>query len=191
MDEPNFKRIYPYFILLAVLFFSLWAFGYLFAQLNPEFVSGISGPECKKFGFLNELNPLLVFLSTFLINSLTALIATTAGVLFGLVPVFYIAFLGSITGLVMKAVGPEMGNQQFLIRILPHFIFEITGILLACSYGLWSGKQFYRRTIKKEDISTKQVVLQTTKKFLKVVLPLLFVAAVVETFITPLIIEMT
>ncbi len=101
------------------------------------------------------------------------------------------AFLGSITGLVMNAVGPEMSHQQFLVGILPHFVFEITGTFFAGTYGLWAGKQFYKKTIKKESISIKQVIQQAFTKYLKIVLPLMLVAAAVETFITPIIIGAT
>lgn len=186
-DDLSFKRIYPYFILFAVLFFSSCASGYFYAQSNPEIANESFSMLSQQFEVIKELHPVLIFLFIFFNNSIKALIATATGFLFGLVPIFFITFNGYVIGLVAYVGGTDIGMYTILMRLIPHGIFEVPGILLACSYGLWSGKQLYRRIIKKEDISIKSTIIKASKKCLRVVFPILFVAAVVEAFVTPLV----
>ncbi|MFP4558278.1 MAG: stage II sporulation protein M [Archaeoglobaceae archaeon] len=186
-DDLSFKKIYPYFILFAILFFSSGASGYFYAQSHPEMASESFNTLSQQFEVIEEFHPLLIFLFIFFNNSIKALIATATGFFFGLSPIFFITFNGYIIGLVVYVGGANIGADQILMRLIPHGIFEVPAILLACSYGLWTGKQFYRRTIRKEDISIKSTLLKASYKCLRVVFPLLLVAAVVETFITPLI----
>lgn len=190
-DDLSFKRIYPYFILFAILFFSSGASGYFYAQSHPELAGESFNMLSQQFEVIKELHPVMIFLFIFFNNSVKALIATATGFFFGLIPIFFITFNGYIIGLVVYVGGANIGTYQILMRLIPHGVFEVPGILLACSYGLWAGKQFYRRTFRKEDISIKSTILQASYKCLRVVFPLLLVAAVVETFLTPLIAGIT
>ncbi len=185
--ELSFKKIYPYFILFAILFFSSGASGYFYAQSNPEMASESFNMLSQQFEIIKDLNPALILLFIFFNNFIKALIATATGFFFGLIPIFFITFNGYIIGLVVYVGGTNIGTYQIMMRLIPHGIFEVPAILLACSYGLWAGKQFYRRTFRKENISIKSTILQASYKCVRIVFPLLLVAAVVETFITPVV----
>lgn len=186
-DDLSFKKIYPYFILFAILFFSSGASGYFYAQSHPDLASESFSMLSEQFEVITELHPAMIFLFIFFNNFIKALIATATGFFFGLIPIFFITFNGYIIGLVVYVGGTNIGMDQILMRLIPHGIFEVPAILLACSYGLWAGKQFYRRTFRKEDISIKSTILRASYKCVRVVFPLLLVAAVVETVITPLV----
>lgn len=186
-DDLSFKKIYPYFILFAILFFSSGASGYFYAQSHPDLASESFSMLSQQFEVITELHPAMIFLFIFFNNFIKALIATATGFFFGLIPIFFITFNGYIIGLVVYVGGANIGMYQIMMRLIPHGIFEVPAILLACSYGLWAGKQFYRRTFRKEEISIKSVIIQASYKCLRVVFPILLVAAVVETFVTPII----
>ncbi|MFO7968431.1 MAG: stage II sporulation protein M [Archaeoglobaceae archaeon] len=186
-DDLSFKKIYPYFILFAILFFSSGASGYYYAQSNPGLASESFDMLSQQFEVITDLHPVLILLFIFFNNFIKALVATATGFFFGLAPIFFITFNGYIIGLVVYVSGSNIGMYQIMMRLIPHGIFEIPAILLACSYGLWAGKQFYRRTFRKEAISIKETILQASYKCVRVVFPLLLVAAVVETVITPLV----
>ena len=61
-------------------------------------------------------------------------------------------------------------------------ILEIPAILLAAGYGLWLGSVFYRSLKHGEPF--KEPFLWAIKKYYKVILPLLLLAAFIEAFLT-------
>jgi stage II sporulation protein M len=183
-NNLNNKNIFIYFILLGSLFVLSSTGGYLHAKSNPELAKESVDMLSAELSFIKEFNPLFIFLFIFLNNSIKALIATAAGFFFGIFPIFFILFNGYIIGLVVYIGGTEMGIHRVLMYIIPHGILEVPAIILACSYGLWLGIQFYKRVVGMK-ISMKESFLKATDKCLRTVVPILLVAAAVETFVTP------
>ncbi len=74
---------------------------------------------------------------------------------------------------------------SFILGLLPHGIFEIPAIILSCTVGIAIG---LRVILKKRYVpyrTKREVVRQCCTVFLVIILPLFIVAAVVETFVTP------
>ncbi|PGK51249.1 hypothetical protein CN918_26015 [Priestia megaterium] len=97
---------------------------------------------------------------------------------------------GAVLGLVLaalKIVNPKDSTWTNLFTgIVPHGIFEIPAIILGGAIGARLGLAGYRTLFKKEqELPYKTVLLQSSRFFLCILLPLLVIAAFVEMFITP------
>ena len=98
----------------------------------------------------------------------------------------------SVNGLLIGAVTELMRQQQGLLFIaaalVPHGIFEIPAFLIAGGLGLLLGQGLIAEWHGRGDAATLAVPL--ARLFLRVVVPLLAVAALVEAFITPAVLSM-
>lgn len=82
-----------------------------------------------------------------------------------------------LIGVVIGFIAPIRNNNLLVITsILPHGIVEIPASLIACAIGIWFIQEKYV-----QEIGYRGVV----KLFAIYVLPLLFLAAMLETYVTP------
>ena len=122
-------------------------------------------------------------------NFTAALIASFGGVIFGLPTIFIglinFILLGFLAGLAI--FGPEAGQLnllRFVILTVPHGIFEITAILFSVALGLKLGILWF---LPKSKGSRKKVFLLSLKQsfvIMPLIAVLLFVAAIIEIFVT-------
>jgi stage II sporulation protein M len=116
-------------------------------------------------------------------------------VVIGVVPFLFLPavllFLnGFISGLVMSAVAmPETTSRLafFLAGLLPHGIFEFAAIFLAGAMGLNLCSRMIRKILRQagDELNLKAYGYFTVKSFAFIVAPLLLVAALVESLVTP------
>jgi len=78
-----------------------------------------------------------------------------------------------------------MGYMNASKAIFPHGIFEIIAMIIAASYGLQLGKVFHRWLKQKNVISLKQSTAKAVKINVMIGIPLLVIAAFIETYVTP------
>ena len=99
-----------------------------------------------------------------------------------------IFFNGELVGFVFGIARQRgISISRVMAGIVPHGILEIPAIILSSGYGLWLGYKFYRFLWKKEPF--KIYFSYALKKYLYEILPLFFLAAIIETFITPLVLN--
>ncbi len=126
-----------------------------------------------------HLGTFSMFLMIFLNNSKTAAIAMLGGIVFGIVPWIIVLFNGFMVGSV-STIAYEAGGKgipQIILLLIPHGVIEIPAILLAATAGIL----FYRnvrRGYSKEGF-------KLSLKLLGISVVMLFIAALVETFVTP------
>ena len=92
-------------------------------------------------------NPeLSFFLFIFLNNSIKSILVLFSGILFGFIPLVFLAINGMVIGFLLNLVGSNGGDLGELIfkGLLPHGIIEIPVILIACAYGLALGGLVFR-----------------------------------------------
>ncbi len=128
-------------------------------------------------------NPAIVSLNIFINNLQASVILFLGGVSFGLITILILTLNGFIIGIVAEMIRQEQGMLFFLAGVLPHGIFEIPAFILAGSYGILLGGELWRELGGDGDAITTASIYG--KKFLRLVLPLLAVAACIEGFITP------
>jgi stage II sporulation protein M len=125
----------------------------------------------------------------FLNNAIKSLLVMAGGVVFGLFPVIFLLANGAALGIVLSASVRSRGLLPALLAILPHGIFELPAILLASSMGLLLGGFAIKRLFRRANISLRNELVLAMSFFTRIVLPLLVVAAVVEAFLTAILVS--
>ena len=182
--EPQKPESYsPYIIVAVLVFFIPLITGYFAGPVLGD--NPLADME-ELFELLGDLSPLVIFLVIFFNNTIKALLAVVLGILAGLPTLVFVGFNGYILGAVVAALKTELSGAVIAASLVPHGIIEISMILLASAFGLAVGMESIRYLFRR-----KSAVRATLKKglmlYLKWVLAGLFIAAVVEVLVTPLI----
>ncbi len=141
----------------------------------------------KSFGWIKTLNPFVVMMIIFLNNALKSLIAIITGVALGFIPLIFVAGNGMLIGMLVNIILKEKGSIFVITALLPHGVIEIPMVLISASIGLRLGHGMYL-SIKGENNNIKSELKQGLEFYMKWVAPLLLLAAIIETFVTPLIV---
>ncbi len=177
------KNIKFYLKALALLFVISGAFGFITAQQFP-FEAGMAVEQASgDLSFLDQLSSMTIFSIIALNNSVKAIIIILLGILWGIVPVLFILINGYVVGVVVSVVTASAGFSTILLGTIPHGIFEIPAILLAASYGVWLGEMFTKK-LKDKKIQLNVSIKYTIGKFMRIILPVLVLAAFIEAFFT-------
>jgi|Deesub1362A_J573_1020465.scaffolds.fasta_scaffold00125_38 stage II sporulation protein M len=182
------REIKIYFLFLSSIFLISGVMGFYGAQLYPEIASDFVNQLFEGFSFIDFNNPLMVVTVIFLNNASKSFVSLLAGFFFGIFPFLFIFLNGYLLGIVFYVKGMEVGIGKVFLAIIPHGILEVPAIILASAFGVWLGKKFYLRVFKGQQVNMSALVKYSIKRFVKIIIPLLLIAAIVETFITPLIV---
>ncbi len=135
---------------------------------------------------LKGVHPLLLCLIIFINNALKSLLVILFGILAGIPGLIFIYANGVIIGIVLSFATSAKGWQFAAASTLPHGIIEIPVLLLTVALSLLIGWESLRWLMRRQsNIKSKLTFGITT--YLKLILPGLFLAALIETFATPLI----
>lgn len=172
---------------LAVCALSAVVLG-LFAEQAQAIVESFMA-EVQQSGLVDE-NGSISLAALFGNNLQATLTATVMGfVPFVFLPVFSLALNGAVIGAVLAlsgAMGMKTG-QVVLLGLLPHGIFEIPAIMLGVAMGLYLCRQMNGTLRKRPRTPRIEAVLpHLCRVTVFGVVPLLVAAAVIETFVTPL-----
>lgn len=181
MMREIFDRYRSRIIAASVLFLASLSLGVAHAALDP------SVPET----LLSELQPLAEALVSlggwklaaviFLNNSVKILGSIVLGTLFGIFPILSLLANGYLLGIIAQYHGPTV----FLVGILPHGIFEIPALLLGAGAGIHLGWVALRRRSELKDETSIALGM-----FVRIIIPLLLIATLIETFLTPFIMDL-
>jgi len=114
-------------------------------------------------------------------NIIASFIFLSSGIIVGIPPLIAVAFNGFFIGYVAFNTTQSQGIVFTLATILPHGIIEIPTIILSAAMGVGIGYQIIFRLMKREGLY--QYVLKSLSVFVKRVIPLLFIAAFIETIL--------
>ncbi len=92
---------------------------------------------------------------------------------------------GIIIGVFAGFIAKETSWEYFIAGIFPHGVFELSAFFLTSAIGLKIGKTAVLRLIGKRTGFVKEFTLGM-KFFVFVIIPMLIIAAFIETFITPI-----
>jgi stage II sporulation protein M len=109
------------------------------------------------------------------------------GLVIGLFPLFFILTNGMVIGIMLELMivkyGVAYGTFIFLVGIMPHGIFELPAIFISTSIGLKLGYEVMRTIfLRKTDMVLE--LRNALMIFIFWILPMLLVAALIETFVT-------
>ncbi len=178
-----------YIAAITLIFAASLTAGYGYAVLNPTESARFMEELSADFGWLMDLSLPQIFLVIFLNNAIKALLAIIFGLLI-FVPVGFVAYNGWIIGIVVCEQVRTSGYMPVVAGILPHGIIELPMIIVSAALGTRLGMMAFLRmngTVSSKDIISE--IKWSVRFYLRWILPLLFVAALIETFITPMIMQ--
>jgi stage II sporulation protein M len=136
---------------------------------------------------LEHLGPLAWFVIIFLNNAIKAVGAIILGILIGLPPLIFVGFNGFTIGVIVSALKSAAGPGVIIASLAPHGIIEVPAFLICTALGLSLGMESFRFLIRRNS-KVRERLRQSLKFYVKWLLPAFFIAAIIEVFITPLII---
>lgn len=170
------NKNYIYFSLFLFLFFSF--LGFFFPLFEKEILSMLENLK-KLFEGRDFLH---TFFLIFFNNSRSSLLALVLGIFFGIFPFIIIMTNGYILGFVTRMVVEKYSFLE-MWRIFPHGIFELPAIFISVSLGLKIGHTLIKTLSIKKSFSILESSLKT---FVLIVIPLLFLAALIESILMQL-----
>jgi stage II sporulation protein M len=182
------KKIANYVLIITGLFCLSIVFTFVSAGLHRTEAKDEFQQLASESGFIKNFNFLFIFLFIFFNNTLKTLIVLFAGFFFGIAPLIFIIINGQVIGLVIAVSYQKEGWARILLGLGPHGIFEIPALIIASSYGLWLGVQFYKKLRFNQPF--RPALKLAWSKYLRLVLPMLLIAALIETFITTALLQM-
>ncbi len=180
-----------YFPLAVFLFFVSFFFGTLFVKLYPYLAEEMFEELVDAFSPLFKLSPLQMGVFIFLNNTIKFFFFIFLGALFALPTLLFLVFNGWVLGYVVGLTYPEIGFFGTFQNLFYHGIFELTGIFIGAALGFWIGKTVIEEIKNRGERSLKEFIFQSQKiknvlsvsffVFLYLIVPLLLIAAIIET----------
>jgi stage II sporulation protein M len=140
--------------------------------------------ELEMFKWIMSLHPILIMLAIFLKNLIACAMSVLLGLGFGLVPLLVLTSNGFMIGVVYYVIIHKQGVLYLLAGIVPHGIIELPTILLGISIGFRLGYLLIL-TLLGEKANLAGETRIAIHFLVRWFLPLLLLAAAIETFITP------
>ena len=178
---------YKRWIFIAILLFGI---GIVFSLTTP---TGITSLLAEDIAALEELGELLASLPLaltalfiFIKNASVLLLSFVLSPIFCLVPILALTVNGWVLAFVSSMVIQEESLGYLLAGLLPHGIFELPAFILGEAAALSFGTMAIVALFSKEGRNLLLPNLKQNSRYLMIALALLLPAAVIETFVTPL-----
>ncbi|MCK5085052.1 MAG: stage II sporulation protein M, partial [Candidatus Pacebacteria bacterium] len=141
------------------------------------------------FIFEEEPTSLQLFFFIFENNVSKLLLLLPLGIFAGLLPLFSVFTNGFILGIFAQIVSSDLSWTFFFLGIMPHGIIEIPVLIMASAIGIRIGKvAVFRLFSKKESLISE--LSKALKFFVLILIPLIFIAALIEAFVTTALLKM-
>lgn len=178
---------YKWWLLLAIFLFGVGLAGGLAISIN------IPGLLYEDIAALEKLGELLaplpqesVFVFIFIKNVSAVLISFAFSPLFCLMPVLALTINGGLIGVISASTIQEESLGYLLAGLLPHGIFELPALIMGEAVALSFGTAVMLTLFNKERRKLLLPNLRKNLKYLAIALVLFLLAAIIETYITPL-----
>lgn len=182
------RFVWPYVLFITFVFFVALLAGYISSINFPDMSNKLMEGFSSRFAPLLSMPPILIMLGIFLNNAFVSLLFLVLGLVLGIFPVLLIAFNGYVVGVIAHIAAQERGMAFIVLALLPHGIIELPMVFLSAGIGLRLGHQVFDALIGRPT-EIKKEFKEGVRFYFSWILPLLFLAAVIETFITPLILS--
>ncbi len=183
---PAEENIRNYFLLALVLFLFSFLVGVLFVHFYPSLAKDAMFEMQKSFSFLLELDPIHLGVFIFFNNSVKILLFIILGILFAIPTLIFLLINGWVLGYVVAFNYPELGLEGLFFSLFFHGIFEFTALLIGGAMGIGLGLFSYR-SFRNKNSSLKEELKENVKSsinvFLWIIIPLLLIAAIIETLL--------
>jgi len=181
---------YRWWIFVAILLFGI---GIVFGLAAP---AGIASLISEDLAALEELSGILApfkvstVIFIFIKNALALLLSFALSPIFCLVPILTLSVNGWLLAFVSSMAIQEKSLGFVLAALLPHGIIELPALFIGEAAALSFGAMAIIALFKKEKRNLLFPSLRQNFKYLSIALALLLPAAIIETYITPLLINL-
>lgn len=173
----TFSGIKPQILFVIILFSTGIIVGIMNTFNFNEFTDSVMGSLLTQF---KNSRGFELFFKIFLNNSRAAVIMIVCGLFFSILPILAALMNGMMIGYVFQNTDLLAGRSIFemVLQLVPHGIFEIPAIILALAIGIKLGCW----PVKSDKLEYIKLNFKMSFYcYLKVILPLLFIAAGIET----------
>jgi len=179
------------YILAAVAVFTFsFAVGVLISIKYPDTSEKVLEMIKGTYGGIAVLDPFERMLLIFKNNVFISFVALLLGIGFGIIPFAFAALNGTVLGILVELFLKKQGFFFVLAAILPHGIIELPMIFISVGIGFRLGHAAYLLLTRMKTMNDLSHELEQGIIFyIKIVAPLLLMAAFVESYLTPLIIS--
>lgn len=178
------RQLYPYLATSIAVFSAGALLGILLTSYAPHLSRYFNENLADFVKLFRALPKLQLAAAIFLNNAIKALLVVVGGLVFGLFPVIFLLANGAALGFVLSVSVKSRGALAALLAILPHGIFELPAIFLATSMGLLLGSRAIRKLFGSGETTIRDELTAALRFFMRIVVPLLVIAALVESFLT-------
>ena len=178
------KSLKNYILFSSLVFLFAILSGYLFAQNFPEETQEIIKELEKFFSISEETTSFQMFLFILENNVIKLFTVILLGIFAGLIPLLSLWGNGMILGIFAQIVSQELSWTFLILGILPHGIIEIPVLILSAAIGIRIGKLAIWRIFGRHK-NFREEFTKAIKFYIVILIPLLFIAALIEAFITP------
>jgi len=181
---------YKRWLFIATLLFGI---GLALGLVTTTDIAGLFAEEVSALDeFADLLTPLpkLAFLAIIFIKNVSVLLISFAlSPFFCLVPIMALTINGWIVGLVSTTVVQEKSLGYLLAGLLPHGIFEVPALIMGEAVALSFGTAVLLALFKEERRNLLSANLKQNLRYLAVAIALFLPAAIIETYVTPLLLR--
>ena len=178
---------YKRWIIVAL---SLFGIGFASGLATPASNVGLLSEDIAALAelaeFLATLPQFAVFIIIFLKNTSVLLLSFILSPIFWLVPALSLTVNGWLLAFVAAVVVQEKSLGFVLAGLLPHGIFELPALILGQAAALSFGTVVIIALFKKERRERLLPSLKQNLRYLTLAIALLLPAAIIETYVTPL-----
>jgi stage II sporulation protein M len=171
----------------------LFISGLLLGLLIPTEGAGLFLEEAANLdemaGIIAPLPQLAVFLFILLKNISVIVLSFVLSPLLCIVPVFTLVINGGVIGLVSAIIMEEESLPFLLAGLLPHGILELPALIIGEAVALSFGIAVLRGIFGKDKQDVIKSNLKSNLKYLAISAGLFLAAAIIETFVTPVLLE--
>lgn len=178
------RQLRPYLVTSVALLLVGGILGALAIAYSPHIAQYFHQDLADFVKLFRALPKLELAGAIFLNNAIKALLVIIGGLAVGLFPAIFLLANGAALGFVLSGSIQSRGVATALLAILPHGVFELPAILLASSMGLLLGGCAIKKLRHAGDVPISGELALALKFFAGIVAPLLFIAALVEAFVT-------
>ena len=178
---------YKKWIFIAIFLFGV---GLIFGFAAPTGITSLLGEDIADLGELGDLLaslPLaLIALFIFIKNASVLLLSFALSPIFCLFPILALTVNGWVLAFVSALVIQEESLGYLLAGLLPHGVFELPAFILGEAAALSFGTMVIVALFRKERRSLLLPNLKQNSRYLMIALALFLPAAIIETYVTPL-----
>jgi len=188
-DDWAYLRSIRIFVFLAVFTFCLSGVaGYYVAGVNPDYADLQTQELEELIELILNQPPLIIMLIIFLKNLMTSAMSMLLGLGLGIMPLLAATSNGFLLGIIAFRAMEKASLLVLVAGILPHGIIELPVVLFSIGMGFRLGYLLII-TLAREKADLSGEIRQGVLMLIWYVMPLLFLAAAIETYITPLVIS--